>query len=89
MLPHLFPHHQCGDSAAVWLRNDGLNWVGIHVSGKCAVGGEEKKTTLIKIKKNATRALIKTHSPTPVSERSINRKTAFNLHENELFLPDQ
>lgn len=65
----MFPHHQCGDSAAVWLRNDGLNWVGIHVSGKRAVGGEEKKTTLIKIKKNASRALIETHSPTPVSER--------------------
>lgn len=90
LLPHLFPHHQCSGSAAMWLRNDGLNWVGTHVSGKCAVAGEEKKTTLIKIKKNDTRALIKTYFPTPVSERSTNGVNfVFNLHENELFLPDQ
>lgn len=44
MLSHLFPHHQCDDiAAAVWLRNDGLNWVGTRVSGKYAVGGEEEK----------------------------------------------
>lgn len=66
LLPHLFPHHQCGDTAAVGFRNDGLNWVGTLVSGKCAVGGEEKKPTLIKIKKNGTR-LIKTYFYTPVS----------------------
>lgn len=44
VLSHLFPHHQCDDiAAAVWLRNDGLNWVGTRVSGKYAVGGEEEK----------------------------------------------
>lgn len=82
LLPHLFPH-QCGDTAAVWLRNDGLNWVGTRVSGKCAVGGEQKKNRLIKTKTNGTRALIKTYFHTPVSELNINGVNfAFNLHAN-------
>lgn len=58
--------------------------------GNMLLVGKRKKKTHIKIKKNGTRALIKTFFHTPFSELNINRVNfAFNLHSNVLFLPDQ